>query len=121
MQIYRSADVVIDQVLYGWYGGFALEMMAMGKPVMCYLREEDFGFVPQAMIADLPIININPGRLVQDIGAALEARARWPELSRASRRFALKWHNPAIIAAAMVAAYRDGKSRFDLLSFVREP
>ena len=39
LALYRSADIAIDQVLAGWYGGFAVEMMAMGKPVACYIRE----------------------------------------------------------------------------------
>ena len=38
---YRDADLVVDQLLAGWYGGFAVEAMALGKPVIAYLRESD--------------------------------------------------------------------------------
>ena len=38
MKLYAQADLVIDQLLAGWYGGFAVETMAMGKPVVCYIR-----------------------------------------------------------------------------------
>ena len=38
MKLYAQADLVIDQLLAGWYGGFAVEAMAMGKPVVCYIR-----------------------------------------------------------------------------------
>ena len=34
------ADVAVDQLLLGWYGGFAVEAMAMGRPVLCFIRED---------------------------------------------------------------------------------
>jgi hypothetical protein len=51
LALYRSADIAIDQILAGWYGGFAVEMMAMGKPVACYIREQDMKFVPKRRMA----------------------------------------------------------------------
>ena len=32
------AHVVVDQLLLGWYGGFAVESMASGRPVLAYVR-----------------------------------------------------------------------------------
>ena len=29
LKIYEEADIVIDQVLIGWYGGFGVEVMKM--------------------------------------------------------------------------------------------
>ncbi|NIX76823.1 glycosyltransferase [Microvirga terricola] len=107
LKAYQTADLVIDQVLAGWYGGFAVEVMAMGKPVLCYLREEDFEFVPKEMFADIPIINIRPDRLAADIAQALDRRAEWGEWSARSRQFVEKWHNPAGIAAALARVYED--------------
>jgi hypothetical protein len=114
MKIYPRADLVIDQVLAGWYGGFAVEIMAMGKPVACYLREEDFRFVPPEMLADLPVLNVHPGRLEEDLARILEQRQQWPEWGRQSRQYAVRWHDPARIARAMVAAYHDPHSLFSL-------
>src|SRR5581483_7733882 len=37
---YRSADIVVDQLNAGWYGVFAIEAMALGKPVVTFLHEE---------------------------------------------------------------------------------
>jgi glycosyltransferase involved in cell wall biosynthesis len=37
---YRNADVVVDQLNAGWYGVFAIEAMALGKPVVTFLHEE---------------------------------------------------------------------------------
>ena len=57
---YDKAHLLIDQLLAGWYGGLAVELMALGKPVMCYIRPEDLAFIPAAMRADLPVIEATP-------------------------------------------------------------
>jgi hypothetical protein len=38
----------------GWYGGLAVELMALGKPVLAYIREEDLSFVDPQMRYELP-------------------------------------------------------------------
>ena len=116
MALYQQADLVIDQVLAGWYGGFAVEVMAMGKPVAAYLRKEDLKFLPPAMLSDLPVLNVRPDRLAEDIASILRRRAQWPLIGDASRRYVMNWHNPERIARAMVNAYRDPESHFDLAS-----
>ncbi len=35
-----DADVVVDQLIIGWYAMFAIEAMASGKPVICHLRHD---------------------------------------------------------------------------------
>jgi len=112
LALYRSADIAIDQILAGWYGGFAVEMMAMGKPVACYIREQDMKFVPKAMRDDMPILEVNPGRLVDDLAAILERRAEWQNVGRRSRRYVERWHNPDGIAKAMLDAYRSPNGTF---------
>ncbi|MGH9908681.1 MAG: glycosyltransferase [Pyrinomonadaceae bacterium] len=114
MKAYRSADLVIDQVLAGWYGGLAVEVMAMAKPVACYLRHEDFDVLPEGMCAQLPLVNITPETIESAIEAFITQRESWPEWGRRSREYVLRWHNPETIARAMKRAYEDPQSRFDL-------
>jgi hypothetical protein len=114
MQAYQQADIVIDQVLSGWYGGFAVEVMAMGKPVLCYLRKEDFVNAPSEMIKDLPVLAVHPDTLAVDIAAIFDKRDQWREWSQRSRRFVERWHDPAKIAAAMLEAYRNPTEPFNL-------
>ncbi|MCC8980645.1 glycosyltransferase [Bradyrhizobium acaciae] len=116
LEIYRSADLAIDQVLAGWYGGFAVEMMAMGKPVACYIREEDMMFVPDAIKRELPLYRLNPGNLVEDIAAILDRRSEWQIRGQASRLYVERWHNPKLIAKAMLDAYEDPNSDFKLIA-----
>jgi glycosyltransferase involved in cell wall biosynthesis len=118
LALYRSADIAIDQVLAGWYGGFAVEMMAMGKPVACYIREQDMKFVPPAMRDDMPILKVDPGRLVDDLATILDRRAEWQNVGKRSRRYVERWHNPDRIAQAMLDAYRSPDSAFVLTPVV---
>jgi glycosyltransferase involved in cell wall biosynthesis len=112
LQVYRTADIAIDQILAGWYGGFAVEMMAMGKPVACAIREADLRFVPAAMRAELPFLRLDPATLDDDLATMLQGRASWPDAGLAARRFVERWHSPANIARAMLTAYRDPRAPF---------
>ena len=114
LSIYADADIAIDQILAGWYGGYAVEMMASGKPVACAIRNEDLKFIPEAMRSDLPLLRLRPDRLVDDLAVILSSQAQWPEQGRQARRFVERWHNPLTIARAMIACYQDAASRFDL-------
>lgn len=114
LALYRSADIAIDQILAGWYGGFAVEMMAMGKPVACYIREGDLQFVPEPMRREMPIFGIDPGNLVQDIAGLLDRRSEWEARGHQSRKYVERWHNPDLVARAMVDAYARPDNRFEL-------
>ena len=74
-----EADVVIDQLRSGTFGVFALEAMALGKPVISYIQPSLIGRFPP----DLPIVNANPvtvesvlADLLDDPGLRLEIGAR---------------------------------------------
>ena len=114
MALYGAADLVIDQVLAGWYGGFAVEAMAMGKPVAAYIRDDDLAFVPTAMIADMPILRIDPRTLDADLMRIFEQRDTWASTGVLSRTFVERWHNPATIARALQRCYHDVNAPFDL-------
>jgi len=120
LSLYQSADLAIDQVLAGWYGGFAVETMAMGKPVACYIRESDMKFVPEAMGREMPIFRLDPGNLVEDIAAILDRRSEWESRGRDSRKYVERWHNPELIAKAMLEAYARPDSKFKLNSDATE-
>jgi hypothetical protein len=39
MRFYQAqADIVVEQLIYGWWGSTGVETMALGKPVVCYIR-----------------------------------------------------------------------------------
>jgi len=114
MLAYRRADLIIDQVLAGWYGGLAVEGMAMGKPVACYVRDADLDVIPEQMRRELPLVRLNPASLEASFDAALRRRHEWAEWGRRSRQFVLRWHHPRALAAALIEAYTLPHSQFIL-------
>ena len=107
MKLYRSADLAIDQILAGWYGGFAVEMMAMGKPVAAYIREEDRRFVPEAMWDDMAILRLDLRTLEDDLARILGQPEALIAAGERARRYAMRWHDPIKTARALTAIYRD--------------
>jgi hypothetical protein len=111
---YGDADVIIDQLYAGWYGGVALEAMALGKPVVVYLRESDFHYLPSQMEADLPFFRATPATIKDDLRKILDLpRAELLARARESRTFAEKWHDPAEIASRIAADYRSETKKGD--------
>ena len=55
-----NSDIVLDQLVIGWYAVFSIEGMALSKCVMCYLEDELLDFYKiKGLIKDIPIVNIN--------------------------------------------------------------
>lgn len=103
---YEQADVLIDQLFAGWYGGLAVELMALGKPVLVYLREEDLHFIPEQMRADLPFINANPFTIKDRLRDVLcMSRDKLVDLGQRSRAYVERWHDPVQIAASIADDY----------------
>jgi glycosyltransferase involved in cell wall biosynthesis len=103
--LYESADVVVDQLLIGWYGGFAVEAMALGKPVVCYLREEDVRLIPSPMRHDIPLLNATPHTLAGVLSALASDPAVLEVAGRRSREYVERWHDPARVAQRTKAVY----------------
>jgi hypothetical protein len=105
-EIYRSADLVIDQVLVGWYGAVAVEAMYAGVPVACYINDEHLQFVPPAMARDLPLLRVTPDDLLAQLRRFVRDRDMAVELAARGLAFAERWHDPAQLARITEAAYR---------------
>jgi len=104
---YARADLVVDQLLVGWYGNFATEAMALGKPVVCYIRPEDLKLIPDQMAADLPIINADPGTLYSVLKRALYLRNEtFRQRGLLGLEYVKKWHDPTRIARGVIADYQ---------------
>lgn len=121
LQRYAEADIVIDQLQVGWYGGFAVETLALGKPTLCYLDADDLQALPALMRQEMPIISARPQTLEADLEALIGRRPQWLDLSRRSAIFARRWHSPDAVAAGLSALYAGERETFDILPFLRTP
>jgi len=86
LELFRTADVIFDQCLIGFHGYFAIEAMALGKPVMCYIRD------PERYLLDYqncPIINIHRDHLKDALRRfATKDRGLLPDIGYSSRAYA---------------------------------
>jgi len=107
LQLYREADLVVDQVVISWYGGFAVEVMAMGKPVISGRVFEDRRFVPEDMVDEAlgAIICADPATIHDVLRRCLEDRSMLRERAAAGIEFARKWHDPRYVAAITKERY----------------
>jgi glycosyltransferase involved in cell wall biosynthesis len=90
------ADIVVDQLHIGWYGGFAVEAMALGKPVLCYIEDQRPGDNPFG--DELPIVRTSPAALVEDLRSLLTDPARRVRAGAAGRAFVERQHDPRTVA-----------------------
>jgi glycosyltransferase involved in cell wall biosynthesis len=109
---YERADILIDQLLAGWYGVLATELLALGKTVISYIRPEDLKKMPKEFIQDFPVQSATP----KDIESVVEEFLKNPSMIKKagskSRSFAESWHNPDQIASEIIAIYQSKNSSF---------
>jgi hypothetical protein len=102
----ERADVVVDQLIVGWYGGVAVEAMALGKTVLARLERQDLERVPTAMREELPIVDADEQTLERLlVELSRDRRQTIEELGRRGRAFVERWHDPLEIARRVVADY----------------
>jgi hypothetical protein len=87
-----EADIVADQFLAG-YAMFAIEGMAMGKPVLSNLDSIPDELRGTEAMRACPIVDTDPERLEDDLRSLVLDERRRRELGRAAREFVLRYHS----------------------------
>lgn len=88
----KNADCVADQFLMGAYGRLAIESMALGKPIICYLREDLFQLYPHWN--ECPIINTTIETIEKNLALLLKMSLKERKiLGEKSRAYAEKYHS----------------------------
>jgi hypothetical protein len=103
---YERADIVVDQLNAGWYGIFALEAMALGKPVLSYLRDEAVQHTEQELGVEVPIVRVTKETLrerIAELAASVEERQR---VGARSRDYVEQVHDADKGADRLIAIYR---------------
>lgn len=98
-----TADLVIDQLLIGWYGGFSVEAMALEKPVVCYLKDEYKKLVPFGK--EIPIISASKKNLGEVLEKLINDRGKPPALGKKGYLFVKKVHGSEVIAKQYKKVY----------------
>jgi len=89
-----SCDLVIDQLIGGYYGLLSVESMALGKPVVVYIRPD----IWEREKAYLPVFNANPDSLFDILEKILKDPDQLEQRGRDSRAYVEKFHDAKIVA-----------------------
>jgi glycosyltransferase involved in cell wall biosynthesis len=90
---YRGADIVVDQLNAGWYGLFAIEAMALGKPVVTFLHEEAVRRTEEAVGTRVPIVSATAETLREVLRPLVADAARRRALGAESRAYVERVHD----------------------------
>jgi len=104
LKIFRSADIVIDQLHVGWYGGSSVESMALGKPTCCFIRSEYLKIMKE--MKNIPIINISIDNIENKLAELINNYEYRKRISILSRKFVEKHHDSEVIAKKYLKVYK---------------
>lgn len=105
---YARADVIVDQLRIGWYGGLAAEGMALAKPVLCNIDNALLGRIDPAMAGELPVIRADEDSIAPMLQAlARLSHAELTSIGLRGRRFVERWHDPRALARWVGRHYLD--------------
>jgi len=100
-RVMSSVDMVADQLIIGWYAMFAMEGMALGKPVLCHIRRDlESLYIRSGLIeeGELPLIRCEPSDVKRVVRELVSDRGRMKRVGEQSRRFVARHHSLEAIA-----------------------
>ena len=104
-KLYRDADIVVDQLNAGWYGLFAIECMALGKPVVTFLRDEAVRRTEEAFDTRVPIVSATAETLRETLRPLVTDAAERRRIGAASRAYVERVHDVEQIADRLLDVY----------------
>ena len=102
---YREADIVVDQLNAGWYGLFAIECMALGKPVVTFLRDEAVERTERELGTRVPIVSATKETLRERLGRLVASAAERRRIGAESRAYVEQVHDVERVADRLLALY----------------
>jgi len=102
---YREADIVVDQLNAGWYGLFAIECMALGKPVVTFLNDEAVRRTEEAFGVSVPIVRATKDDLRARLEPLVASAAERGRIGEASRAYVERVHDLDRVADRLLDLY----------------
>ena len=103
---YARADIVVDQLRAGWHGVFALESMALGKPVVTHLKPDVVERSAEGFGIRVPIVPATSETLVDALRPLVGDPALRREIGAASRAYVEAVHDIDRVADRLLDVYR---------------
>ena len=108
LAVIGRSDIFLDQFTIGAEGLASHEAMALGKPVVCFIKNSLRGRYPPS----LPIVTADPSNLGAAIAALLKDGALRRELGARGRRYIEEFHDARKLALELIEVYQDLTNRF---------
>ena len=102
---YLAADIVVDQLNAGWYGIFAIEAMALGKPVVGFLHDEAVRRTAEAFGLRVPIVNATKETLAERLRPLVESPEERRRVGAESRAYVEAVHDVERVADRLLDLY----------------
>jgi glycosyltransferase involved in cell wall biosynthesis len=107
-ELMEEADIVADQFIVGWYALFAIEAMSMGKPALCFLRDDLLELYSLFSFAgECPLVNTAPGRIKEVLRELVDDPDRRAELGRQGRVYVQRYHSLEAVGTWFDGIFRD--------------
>jgi len=103
-----QADILVDMLSFGFFGANVREGLMLGKPCVCYLREEWLDSIRKEVpgfVEELPIVNANELTIEEILKDLINNPGKRTEIGKKSREFALKWFSSDQAALKFDAIY----------------
>ena len=100
-EIYKTADIIVDQLIIGTYGVFAIEGMAIGKPVVTFISDEMKERLPE----ELPIVSADIRTIDQVLEELVLSGALRREKGVQGRRYVEDYHDYRCVARILKDIY----------------
>jgi hypothetical protein len=101
LDIYKNADIIIDQIVLEAHGTLAMEGMALGKPVLCRIDENFIKYYQ-----GLPLLNTNPDNIYENLKLLIENPDLRRSLGEKGRKYVEDIHDSKKIAKQLIELYK---------------
>ncbi len=105
-ELYRQADIIIDQLRIGWYGVLAVEAMALGKAVVAFIRDDLKHHLP----FPCPLAIANPDNVVDVLRGLCNNPSQIETLGKRARAYAEQVHDAKKVSELLIHIYQNTSS-----------
>ncbi len=102
-RLYERAHIAVDQLLIGAYAQFAIECMALGRPVVCYLNPLFATHHPEW--AESPIVSATPDTIVDELRRLVRHPVLREELGRRGPEYVRRHHSLEAVGVVLATIY----------------
>jgi len=102
---YERADIIVDQLYAGWYGLFAIEAMALGKPVLSFVNDDSVRRAEEAFGVRVPIVSTTKETLVESLRPLVSTVAERRRIGAESRAYVELVHDADSVAGRLLDLY----------------